>query len=131
MDRADDPIISGDIILFRRIPPWPDSVTWDEEGQPAFSSANFRDQIQELSVSLATETTPAEMLEGHEGFGLIQITAEQVRTICGSAVIICRCTEEPERGHVLVCGKITAGTARKLKKAARWVEGCWPAREPP
>jgi hypothetical protein len=131
MDRRDDPTISGDMILYRRIPPWKDNVTWDEMGQPTFSSANFKDRIQELSLHLAAETTPAEMLERHEGFGLIQMTAEQVRTICGSAVIICRCTEEPERGHVLVCGKITGGAARKLKEAARWVERYWPARNPP
>jgi len=58
MEREDDPNISGDVVLFRRIPPWPDRVTWDENGQPHFSSFNFKDKDNELSVHLASETTP-------------------------------------------------------------------------
>lgn len=130
MDRADDPTISGEMILYRRIPPWEDNVKWEMD-QPVVSSANFKDRIQELSLNIAAETTPADMLKGHEGFGLIQITAGELRTICGRAVIICRCAEEPDKGHVLVCGKITGGTANRLKEAVQWVEGYWPARNPP
>jgi hypothetical protein len=131
MDRRDDPTISGDVVLYRRIPPWPDNVTWDQDGQPSFSSLNFKDKNQELSVHLASEATPDDVLRGHEAFGLVQITAQQVRDICGAAIVICRCTEEPAMGHVLVCGKMTGGTVKKLQRAARWVEGRWPARNPP
>jgi hypothetical protein len=129
MEREDDPSISGDIILYRRIPPWRDNVTW-EENVPRFSSRNFKDGNLELSVSIAAETTPDEMLAGHDGFGLIQLTAQQVRDICGPSVKLCRCTEEPAMGHVLICGKIRSA-ANKLQRAAKWVDGRWPARNPP
>lgn len=131
MQREDDPTISGDVVLYRRIPPWPDNVTWDESGQPSFSSLNFKDKDLELSANMAIEATPDEVLSGHDGFGLIQITAKQVREICGNGILICRCPEDPANGHVLVCGKISSGTATKLKRAATWVEGKWPSRPPP
>jgi len=131
MEREDDPKIAGDVVLFRRIPPWPDRVTWDDSGQPNFSSFNFKDKDNELSLHLASETTPDEILRGHEGFGLVQITAQQVREACGTGVKLCRCAEDPAMGHVLVCGKISSGSAKKLQRATKWVEGRWPARNPP
>ena len=131
MEREDDPTIAGDVVLFRRIPPWPDRVTWDDNGQPSFSSFNFKDKEHELSLHLALETTPDEVLRGHEGFGLVQITAQQVREACGTGVKLCRCSEDPAMGHVLVCGKISSGSAKKLQRATKWVEGRWPARNPP
>src|SRR5262249_45274342 len=101
MPRIDDPSISGDILLFRRIPPWPDNVTWDENGNPTCSSFNFKDDDRELSVHIASETTADEVLAGHEIFGLVHFTAQQVREACGPTIIICRCEEEPAMGHVL------------------------------
>ena len=129
MDRTDDPSIAGDVLLFRRIPPWPDNVTWTDAG-PTFSSFNFKDRERELSVHIAGETTPDEVLAGHDGFGLIQFTAGQVRIAFGPAIIICRCLEDPAMGHVLICGKVTGGAAARLQREARWVEGRWPARNP-
>jgi hypothetical protein len=130
MDRVDDPSLSGELLLFRRIPPWPDNVTWSETG-PRFSTANFKDRINELSVNIAAETTPDEVLEGHTEFGLIQFTAEQARAACGPNIKLCRCTEDPAKGHALICGKVTQGAAKRLQLAAVWVEGRWPARHPP
>jgi hypothetical protein len=130
MDRADDPSLSGDLLLFRRIPPWPDNVTWSESG-PAFSTLNFKDKDSELSVNIAIETTAEEVLAGHDGFGLIQFTAGQVRVACGPDIKLCRCAEEPEMGHVLICGKVGGGAAKRLQRVAIWVEGRWPARHPP
>src|SRR5947209_1061798 len=101
MERQDDPSISGDIVLLRRIPPGADRVTWDEQGNPRPSSFNFKDAEDELSVNIASDTTHAEVLAGHDGFGLVQFTAQQVRVACGTAIKICRCLEEPENGHVL------------------------------
>lgn len=131
MERQDDPAISGDVVLLRRIPPWADRVTWDEQGNPRASSFNFKDDENELSVHLASETTADELLAGHDGFGLVQLTAQQVREACGKEIKICRCQEEPVMGHVLICGKISGGAAKRLQRAAKWVEGKWPARNPP
>ena len=128
MDREDDPKISGDLVFYRRIPPWGNRVTWDADG-PNFSSMNFKDKDDELSVHLAAETTPDEVLAGHAGFGLVQLTAAVVRDACGEAVKLCRCPDDPAMGHVLICGKITGGMAKKLQRAATWVAGRWPSRE--
>ncbi len=63
MAPQDDPSLSGDIRLWRRIPPGADRVKQDQiTGQPRPSSMNFRDKNQELSVYLASETTIDEIL---------------------------------------------------------------------
>jgi hypothetical protein len=129
MDREDDTNISGQVVLFRRIPPDPDNVQWLDDG-PVPSTSNFRDKENELSVAIAAETTADEQLEGHEGFGLIQITAQEIRDAC-PGIKLCRCVEEPAKGHVLAVGKVTRGMANKLKVAAKWVGGRLPARDPP
>ena len=131
MDRQDDPTLGGDLLLLRRIPPWADQVTWGEDGTPTPSSMNFKDKADELSVNIAQETTVEAVLSGHDGFGLSQFTARHVREACGSKVILCRCTEEPEEGHVLICGKVSGGAAKRLQKCAKWVAGRWPARLAP
>lgn len=106
-------------------------MTWGEDGVPAFSSGNFSERNNELSANLAAETSPEAVLTGHESFGLIQITAQQVRAAFAKfnkPVIICRDTEDPANGHVLICGKPSQGVKAQLKGAARWVDGHWPAK---
>ena len=131
MERQDDPSISGDVILLRRIPPWADRAIWDEQGNPTASSFNFKDAEYELSMHIAAETTAEELLRGHDGYGLVKLTVQQVRDACGAEIKICRCTEEPAMGHVLICGKIGGGAAKRLQRAAAWVEGKWPDRSTP
>jgi hypothetical protein len=131
MSRVDDSKLNGNILLYRRIPPWPDNVTWDDSGVPSFSSLNFNDKDSELSVNIASETTPDEVLAGHEGFGLIQFTAAQVRACCGADIVLCRCVEEPAMGHSLICGKLSKTSRKNLQKQAVWVEKKWPSRNPP
>jgi len=134
MPRQDDSTISGDIVLYRRVPPRADRVTWGEDGFPNPSSFNFKDAHDELSLHMAQETSPEAVLAGleHQGFGLVYFTAQQVREICtkpgGPPIIFCRDDIDPTNGHVLLCGKISGAMAKKLSKAARWVEGRWPAR---
>jgi hypothetical protein len=131
MDRTDDPTVSGDMVLLRRIPPKGDRVQWDADGKPTPSSQNFKDKDNELSTYIAAEATEEQVLAGHEGFGLVRITAGKVRELLGTTFILCRDTSDPIPGHVLVCGNFTDGIAKKLKKAADWVPGRWPARIPP
>lgn len=131
MPHVDDLTISGAIFLFRRIPYWGGHVNWDQDGQPHASSLNFRDGQNELSMHMTHETTPDRVLEGHDGFGLVQLTAAQVRDECGTAVLICRDEEDPADGHVLVVGHISGGRAKALSKLAEWVEGRWPRRIDP
>jgi len=133
MPHEDDPRISGKIVFYRRIPPGADRVSWDDTGTPTPASQNFRDHQDELSVHMAHETTPDQVLQGHPGFGLVQFTAEQARDILGDKFTICRDPEDPANGHVLICGNITGSLSKKLRKVATWVEGRMPQRgvEPP
>lgn len=132
MNRQDDPALVGDIILLRRIPAIGGRVQWDGD-IPVPSSQNFRDAADELSVYIASETTPELALQGHEGFGLVSITVQQVRDAFAEfhrPVAICRDDENPANGHVLICGKASPGISRRLKDVAQWVPGKWPARVP-
>jgi hypothetical protein len=132
MPRQDDPTLTGEISLLRRIPPWGGRVDWDENGRPIASSQNFKDKDDELSAFIESETTFDEVLAGHQGFGLVRFTADQVRQIAGAAVIICRdALENGPAGHVLICGKLTGGMRTKLKAKATWVDGRWPQRIDP
>jgi hypothetical protein len=136
MIRIDDPLIAGGMLLYRRIPPEEGSVTW-EDGKPDFSSYNFADKIDELSFNIAAETTQETLLIGHEGYGLIQITAESIRSACTNqetktcSIVICRDDENPANGHVLVCGPINPKMRKRIKRAASWVDGRWPTRPNP
>lgn len=131
MPRLDDPKLSGDLLLYRRIPHWGGRALWDDPNNPVCTSQNFRDKDNELSVYIANECSPERALEGHDGFGLIQMLAHDFRDICKAAVILCRHEEETDKGHVVVCGKITGGMASKLSKKAVWVDGRWPTRIDP
>jgi hypothetical protein len=118
MPRQDDPLLSGDLYLLRRIPPWAERVTWTG-GEPIPSSQNFKDQHGELSFHLEQETTVEEVLAGHDGFGLVHLTAAQIRQVCGQAAILCR--DPPPPSHVIVCGKLTGGMRNQLRALSQWV----------
>lgn len=120
MPRLDDPAISGDMVLLRRIPPWAERVQWDASGRPIPSSQNFKDQHEELSVDIQDETTLDQILQGHELYGVIRFTAGQARQVCGQAAILCR--DPPPPSHVLLCGKLTGGMRNALKGLAQWVK---------
>ena len=126
MPLPDDPRIAGDRILFRRIPPNGGRTLWSPDGAADFSSQNFSDKLDELSLYLADEATCDQVLAGHEGFGLVQITAGKMREILGSDVVFNRDCSDPIPGHVLVCGNIKTSKRGKLKKAATWVPGKLP-----
>lgn len=131
MNRQDDPAFDGDIVFLRRIPPHHDRVQWFD-GTPFPSSQNFRDPRDELSVFIETETTPATALAGHVGYGIVEITARQIRDAFAEferEVVICRDDLNPANGHVLICGRATQGVSRRLRECAQWLAGFWPERD--
>lgn len=132
MNRHDDPALVGDIKVYRRIPPTGDRVQWDDNGNPSPSSQNFKDRNEELSVFIAGETTVERVLQGHDGFGLVEFTLKQVRDAyaeCNLALKICRDeTDDAGPGHVLICGRPTGSVRNKLKACAVWVAGKWPTK---
>lgn len=133
MPRCDDPALTGDVLLYRRVPPDTDNVRW-VDGNPVLSSYNFADIRHEPSFNIVSETSPEKMLEGHPGFGLITVSAGWIRTACINgktnkcAIIICRDDEDPKDGHVLVVGKLNPNMRERIKKGCSWVEGYWPDR---
>lgn len=96
--RDGDEVRSGP--LYRRIYPHRNYFKPPPESRP--TSLNFLpDRGEEyVSMFMAAETTPSEVLEGHEGFGLLQIDAETLWGL-GKRVIY-----QPEfgKGHVGVWG---------------------------
>lgn len=130
MDRPDDPSLVGNIPCYRRIPPG--RVEW-HAGVPEIRSDNFRDK--ELSIYIASETNPEEVLDGHPGYGLSIINISDIRTVYANypQLKIVRDLIEPEKGHILVLGKSSPGVGQKLRDKANWVDGYWPEQipEPP
>lgn len=133
MPWQDDPSISGDRVLYRRIPPWGGRVKWAEDGTPTPSSQNFKDPNDELSVFLEDKTTIEAILEGevNAACGVIRFRAQRVRDLLGASFIIS--LDEPPPGHVVICGRVTGGLATRLKRDLNWewVPGRWPTRFPP
>ena len=70
------------------------------------------------------------IIHRYDGYGLIHITAEQIRETVPS-IIICRDDEDRAEGHVLACGPITRSLARKLQLAAKWEDGYLPVQVDP
>ena len=65
---------------------------------------------------------PNRCLRGMTALGLVRFAAGVVRQVfreAESTVVMCRDTEDPIPGHVLICGKTTSGMARKLKVRCR------------
>jgi hypothetical protein len=132
MPRQHDPALLPSFLVYRRIPPYADRVTWGEDGIPSPSTQNFRDRNDELSVYLAHETTPDRALAGHAGFGLVQFLLQDAVDAFEDAqrpLVICRDDDEPDNGHILLCGKATPAISRSIRNASTWVEGRWPTRE--
>ena len=134
MARQDDPALSGALVVYRRIPPFGNRCQWPDDGsEPHFSSMNFSDDDDEMSVYLETETTPQRVIElgeiaGCPGCGIATITLGEIRSICGADVIIFRDDVDRSDGHVLVFGNIKTSVRKKLQKAARWLPGHFPTR---
>jgi hypothetical protein len=136
MARQDDPTLAGEIKVLRRIPPTADRVRWDDNNTPIPSSQNFRDnRNDELSMFIASETTPDQILKGVDGYGLVELTLREIREIYAKhtrvlrVLIICR-DEGPDDGpgHILVCGKPSPRMNDELRECAKWVPGRLPAR---
>ena len=120
-DYIDDESVPQTAVLWRRIPKW--HYKYDEnEADYRPSTASFEDDSDgsPMSSYLADECgEPAVALKGHQGFGLVALTAAQVREL---GLKIVRMETPGPPGHVLVVGKKTDGVRKKLKKHCTWVK---------
>lgn len=116
----DDPSISDDAELWRRIPPW--HFYFDEKlGRSRPSKAAFEDDGDgsPMSVVLASEAGPPESaLAEHPGYALSAITAGLARA-CGQLIVRDPTPEEP--AHAVVVGRKTDSIKRRFAREARWV----------
>jgi hypothetical protein len=122
MERRDEPGITGDVVLWRRIPNRADRVSLDGQGGLCPSSSNFKHQDDELSIHLADLTSEELVLSGHDGFGLAAIKAGDVRRILGAGAVICTDPQDAaDPAHKIICFKVSGSQAKRLAKAATWV----------
>jgi len=122
---VDDDSIGPTVQLWRRVPPRvpprPDYTVFDHSlGRIRPSSLAFDDP--EMSAYVAEELSgPEEILEGHDGFGIAAITAQDVRDL-GLKIVRC---PKPHPAHVCVYGinerKAGKRIAQKLAKLSTWI----------
>lgn len=123
MTPDDDPSITDDTELYRRVRPLPDQIVPDENrGCVRVTSAAFIGQT-EMSVVLedtlrAEGREPPDALRDYPGDFLVALKAGFVREK-GQGVVRTPRPEEPAHGDVL--GKKTRGTARAFAEAACWI----------
>ncbi len=124
-DRVDDPSITDDEALWRRITPRPTLIVEGEDGKPRPSSGAFIDrETGEVSVHRAKLTTLEQVLTGHPGVGVAEINAGLPRSL-GHALVPDPTEDDPS--HALICPPPSAGTgrrktdARRMATAATWV----------
>lgn len=101
--RAGDEVTSGG--LYRRILPHRDYFKFGDEREPSrATSLNFlpdsADDDSAVSMFRAAETSPSEVLEGHNGYGLLEIGVEVLWAL-GMRVVY---TPQWGKGHVSVYG---------------------------
>lgn len=102
--------------MWRRIPPW----HFPKPGQARPNSPAFDDDPDgPMSVSVALPgRDPAELLVGHDGFALVELSIEDLEAT-GQTLVPAPTAEDPH--HAEVIGSKTKSVKRILAKAARWV----------
>lgn len=121
-ERVDDPTISNDDLLWRRIVNQPEWISHNADGSWRVSSAAFLDRYTgEVSVHLARLTQQEQALAGRPDDGLVELVAGLPRAL-GLIVVY---DPQDDLSHSLICPRpgsaIGKGEARKLAAAARWL----------
>lgn len=127
MEYSDDGSIAGGERLLRRIPRGRFSIDFNnaERVEPNSDCFEYSPDGSPMSVVLESAlTNPVAALDGHEGFALVALTAEQVRN---AGLHVCLDTDpDAPPGHAFVFTKeervrLNGRERKALKKAAEWV----------
>jgi len=84
------------------------------------SSGNFRDRDDELSVSVASDTTQQQFLAAYQGSGIARFTVRDVREL-GGDLAIRRDPRPSDPSHALIIGRFGKSQARALADKCEWV----------
>jgi len=119
--RADDPSIDDNVLLWRRVHPTQIDLH-PETRQPDVSSGAFSTR-EELSVAIASETTLAAFIANNSEHSVVEFTAGSARS-AGCTVVRDPLPNDP--AHALVCGSRSRSQLNKtqqelLKQASRLV----------
>jgi len=108
--------VTPETVLWRRIPPW----HFPREGETLPNSSAFDDDEDgSMSVVIAVPgRSPLDILEGHDGFGLVRLLVSDLEDADQ------RLVPDPlpeEEDHALVVGEKTKPRRRRMKKACIWI----------
>lgn len=109
--------VPPDGAVWRRIPPryFPTEKGRTTPHSPAFDDNNDGP----MSVVIARDGRSAlEILEGHEGFGVVELRIKDLVEM-GLSVVPLPVPGEPDHAHVL--GKKTGGRRRAMARCCRWL----------
>ncbi len=115
--------VADDEILFRRLTVR-DWIQKKDDGTFRPSSAVYRSRFDDISVDIASKTTPEKSIKG--AFALIELIAKIPKNF-GYPVVEDPLEEDLVLGieeniaHALIKGKITKSHAKKLAVASSWV----------
>lgn len=120
----DDPTVSDDERLLRRVPPqlivWNENIRARQVSTGAFSNSS---DGSGMSVSLAgvlkAACLPEEnVIRGYDGFGLVAIKAGLARA---QSQGVTRVPTETDPSHAEVVGKKTRAVKQAFKREATWI----------
>lgn len=122
-----DPCIPDDAFLYRRIiRQW---FVQNGDGTERISSAAFKDGRGELSVNVASLTTPRRVLQGRPKDRLAQLQAKIPRSLFLNVMMDAK-PDDPS--HAVICPKASDAKARRMAADATLVDvtamSSWPRR---
>lgn len=117
-DFADDPSILPDALLLRRIAPW--QLTPKDAERPNSDAFSNHPDGSGTSVDILEEGwSPERTLAGHDEFGLVSISAGDVRS-AGLGVVRAPKPELPQ--HAYIQGRKTKSRQRRLARSCAWLK---------
>ncbi len=123
-DYQDDPTILDEHILWRRIRPgwwhYDDNLGRYRPNSDSFKDSNDGSPMSVFlsEVALAAGQDAQSCLIGHGGYGLVFMTARDVRA---AGMGISRAPKPGEEAHAFVFGKKTKGKSTMMARASDWL----------
>lgn len=115
--------LDGQLRILRRVRPG--ELSHDQNAVPQLASTVFRQggPDGDVSVYLASETTPEFITRNHPGYLVIELTIAQVRS---QGLDVQREEIPGDPGHCNITGRKTRGISRTLADICRWSPGFGP-----